>query len=276
MEQGVSTVPAPRRFPRGFRGAWAQRSQLLSAFWRQYTAPYRQSVLGAMWAFILPVVPVSAYLLLRAVIFPSGAQDAQIHGAVYVGLGALLWFYLIDLIQNPQAVLRKQKQFFAQGKLSGIGITLIAWVQGLLETGLRLPLVIVVVVLFQGPVWTGVPYLALFFLCASIGAYGFGLLLAIVSAFIPDAKILMEVLVRYLVFFSSVIFPIPRTGLLELVYLMNPLGVLINNARHVFIYGEVLDPIYMAGICTGCVIVFLSGASLFQFLEPYLKEVHSE
>lgn len=275
MVKGVSTLPSARLLPTGFRGAWAQRAQLLSVFWRQYTAPYRQSLLGGVWAFILPVVPISAYLLLRAVIFPSGAQEGQVHSAVYVGLGALLWFYLIDLSLNPQAVLWKQKHFFAQGKLSGVGITLIAWVQGLLETGFRLPLVIAVVALFQTPVWAGIPYLALFLFCASIGAYGAGLILAIVSAFIPDAKILTGVVVRYLVFFSSVIFPIPRTGWLELVYLLNPLGVLINNARHVFIYGEVLDPLYMGGICGGCVIVFISGASLFQYMEPYLKEVHS-
>ncbi|MDG1418755.1 MAG: ABC transporter permease [Maricaulis sp.] len=260
---------------KGILTAWHYRTQLWTIFWKQYTAPYKHSALGLIWAFILPVVPISAYIIVRGIILPSGGADNEIHGAVYVAIGASLWFYLTDLIQRPQVALKRQQASFSFGRLPGLGVALIAWFQAVIELGLRMPLIVVAIILFSPHNVDGLWLASAGFVGATLGAFALGLLVASAAAFIPDLKIITEVSMRYLLFFSFVIFPLPKTGAFVYLYKLNPIAVYIDNIRNAIVYGSLLEPGLYFGYVTGSILLFVAASLLFLALESHLKEAYS-
>ena len=84
----------------------AHRWHILQTFKRDFTSQSNLTRGGALWNYILPLVPLGAYVLLMAMrLFPSfGAVNA----VVYITFGATLYFLFSGLVRIPITVLEGQ------------------------------------------------------------------------------------------------------------------------------------------------------------------------
>ena len=126
----------------------AHRWHILQTFKRDFTSQSNLTRGGALWNYILPLVPLGAYVLLMAMrLFPSfGAVNA----VVYITFGVTLYFLFSGLVRIPITVLEGQFSSLSKSNTPIISATIASVSQLMFETLIRSALVIVVFIAFQG------------------------------------------------------------------------------------------------------------------------------
>lgn len=234
---------------------------------------HRGSFLGRVWSFIMPIVPVSAFVFLRLVVKPAGdADEALIHPAVYVCFGVTLWLLMRDLLMTSISSISKHNNL-----LSNTGFPLFgAAVTGLgaiaFDTIVRLIFSFCVLLAFGVPDPKGAAVFFGLVAIAGLMAFSVGLLITPVCRIYEDLKLLVEIALRYMIFFSFAIFPIAIEGFGEILYGANPFAIFIVNARTVLLTGEVQDPLALTILVASTPVLLIIGLWSFYAAESAIRE----
>ena len=224
---------------------------------RDFKAPYRQSVFSTFWAVFMPMLPVSVYVIL--VKFKVLTVSSEIPYPLYVGIGFTLWMLLMGgitcAINRPLAdrqLLTKTKYPLIVSILSGYGILLF-------ETFVRLVLV-VGLMLWYGflPGW-GFFLISILIFPMLIFSISVGVILSLLNIVSRDVKNIVEVVSRYGIFLSSVIFPLPDGGFLGFVKDVNILSHFIDRLREWMLFGGMQNyPDYIVQLVVSLILLIVS------------------
>lgn len=219
------------------RGLFRQRWQILFLMRKEFFAAQRTSVFSVFWSLILPLIPISAYIILRAVVSGQPGEDG-IDPMVYVTLGVSLWLLFRDMVRVPIQSVSRYSATIAQTELTIGGAILVGFGGILLDTMLRLALCMPVIYLMAD--FTGGNYLATtFYLGAGIlFFFGFGLMSVPLTAYFPDIKNVYDIIFSYLIFFSLAIFPFASDSRLGDLIAWNPFAVFIDAVRLCLLQGR--------------------------------------
>ena len=84
------------------------RSHIATLFGGDFRSSYRGTVLGISWNVILPLVPITVYILLVNLrVFP---RYDGINPSVYIAFNVTLWMLLTGMITRPIQVVKSQNQ----------------------------------------------------------------------------------------------------------------------------------------------------------------------
>jgi lipopolysaccharide transport system permease protein len=252
---------------------WVFRRQILMVFWRDFTAPHRRSLLGVAWAYIMPLLPVSAFLLLRGVIkVDEQGAAAQIHPVVWVTVGVTLWTMLRDAVMTPSDSVRKYRNLAAGARFPLIGAVVVGFGNVVLETLIRAALCAVVIIWLGAYDLSGLaPAFGVLFGALVLG-FSVGILLIPVIASVPDVQNLLQILFRYLIFFSGAIWPVPTLFGSDAFYAYNPLALFLGQIREALVLGTMSDfSMLWPWLISAPLVLILAGRS-FVALEPPIKE----
>jgi ABC-type polysaccharide/polyol phosphate export permease len=199
--------------------------------WRQFTEPYRKTVLGAFWALILPIIPIAAYVMLRLAI-QSGAPDTNgIHPVVYVSVGVTLWFLFRDMFMAPVTAVQKQSALISQTHFPVVGAIMVGAGRALMDTFMRVLFCIPFLLLYAQTTPTLGVEAALLMAFGSLLMLCVGVLIIPLWIMLPDVIQVLEVIFRFLIFFSLAIFPLSFSGYWGLTVTANPFAFLIEQVR---------------------------------------------
>ena len=245
------------------------RWQIWTTFRRDLKLKYTGTVFGVAWAFIQPVVPMSAYIALRAMrVFPD---DATMHPVIYVSVGMTIWLLLASALKSPITALRKDRGIVATSRYP-IACTMAGnLAQLVFETAVRLLVVVPAVLVFLGVPPLTLLLTPLLLIPALAMCVGAGALLAVANVAVPDISKLVDVALRYLVFISFGIFALPKTGTVGLLYRFNPFAVYVENIRSLAILGEMPDfdlYLWVSGIS---VLLFAYAAKVVYVVEDRIR-----
>lgn len=262
---------------------WAQLTR------RDIRLRYKQAVLGAAWALLMPALLIGAGLIVRMAVLGSsgGATSAQSLGGITVKgwawalFAGAMNFATVSVLSNVQIV---TKIFFPREVLplssvsaqlfdSLVGAVILTcvgpWLGFSLSPALLwIPLLVLLLVGFTLA-------LAFFFSCANL--------------FFRDMKYILQVLITFGVFFTPVFFDlITYKGAARLAMLANPLTPIMEGLRLVVIEGVSLhrtipapdggaalwSPLYLVYVAALIAVILPASVSLFrrsstQFAEFY-------
>lgn len=231
--------PAARSWRRfvPFRSLIRQRWQILFLIRKEFFAQHKRSVFALFWSLALPIIPISAYILLRAIVSGRPGEDG-IHPMVYVTFGVTLWMLFKDMVLVPVQSVTKYANTIAQTELTAGGAILVGFggivINTLLRLALCIPVVLLTTDLQQNDLQTGLLYLAggiAFF-------FAFGLLSVPLTALFPDLRNIYNTLFSYLIFFSLAIFPFSSNGRLYGLIAWNPFASFIDAVRLNLLFGQ--------------------------------------
>jgi ABC-type polysaccharide/polyol phosphate export permease len=191
---------------------------------------------------ILPLAPLGVYLALAA--FRVFSHPDGMTAAVYMTVGATLWLFFAGLVTAPMTALRNKGALAAKTGYPLIGVVLSKLLHVLFDTLLRAVIVAVVMIWQQPPHGLGFGLLAM--LAGAPLFLGAGLILALFATAIRDLDRAVPLFLQYAFFLSYAIFPLPLPPALMA---LNPFAVIIDNARHVLMFGELASPIVFASWC---------------------------
>lgn len=224
---------------------WRHRDLLAQLVRRQLEAEFRGSLIGGVWVLLNPILMLLVYTFVFSVVFQV-RWDVAIGGRadfamiLYVGLIALKFFN--DAMNQAPGLIRANPSYVKKVVFPVEIVPLVPLGGGLVHMLFGGLILTAAHLLFVGPPpWTAV-FLPVIVLPLVLVAAGGVWVLASLGMFLRDIGQVVQFLTTMLFFLSPVFYPVSALPeRFQAVIYLNPMTVIIEEARKAFLYGQVPD-----------------------------------
>lgn len=280
MEIRRITVYEPDRFIRiGFFAIWKEmslnlfrtRELIWRLFLRDFSAKYRQSLLGVLWVILNPLITVGIFVFLnRSGVLNIG--ETSVPYPVFALIGISIYSIFSTGLSVCSNSIIGAGPMVVKINFPKISLVIAALGQSIVEFLVRLVLIIVVFIIFGvAPKWTSI-FLPFVLLPLILLTLGMGLFLSLLAGVFRDTIQIVPLLTTLLLFLVPALYPVPRTGVLVTLNKWNPLSHLLIGCRDILISGSLSNPsgFLLATILSA--IIFLISWRIFFLSEPRIAE----
>ena len=223
-----------------FRELAANRWLTYQLFKRDFFALYKQSFIGMLWVFIIPIFSVSTFVVLkRSGIFSIGLIDAPY--PIFAILGIAYWqLFSSGLIASTNSLSEAGAMIkiisFSKKSLviSAVGRAVVSFLIQFFLVG----------ILFLWFRWMPTPWILVapfMALPLLILTLGLGFILSLLNAVMRDIGNALSMLMTFLMFLTPVLYSRPTSGTLAEITRFNPMYYLISAPRDLILTGRVLE-----------------------------------
>ncbi|QQS55654.1 MAG: ABC transporter permease [Candidatus Competibacteraceae bacterium] len=213
-----------------FHDLWAGRELAWRLAVRDISAQYRQTALGLVWAFILPLANTAVWLFLST----SGIVrmgGTVLPYSVYVFTGTMLWAIFMEAANAPLQQTNAAKPMLAKINFPREALIVSGIYQTLFNAGIKIALLLPAIMLLGVfPSW-GLLLFPLAVLALILAGTAFGLVLTPVGMLYTDIGKSFPLVMQFLMYLTPVVFAMPSGGWAATVFQLNPLTPLILTAR---------------------------------------------
>lgn len=254
------------------REVFDRRTLMYMLALREVRVKYKQSVMGILWAVLMPLVIVCAGFIVRLVLATVSGKTVTLLDLGSVAVKAAPWAFFIasirfgtnSLISNTNLVTKVYVPRLVF-PLSAVGSQLVDF---LIATAVvALALTIAQVGLSVHILWLPL-LIALLVLLASTCA----ILFSAASLFFRDVKFIVEVFLTFAIFFTPVFYESALLGARAPLLLLNPVSPILEGLSAAVIHHQKPSLFWLTYSLVVTVVLFLSSLALFKKLEPYFAE----
>jgi lipopolysaccharide transport system permease protein len=248
------------------------RALLYMMTWRDIRIKYKQSILGVLWAILMPAVIVLAGVVMKVVMFKLSGRPMLVQDLADVSVRAVPWAFFIAslrfgtncLVANPNLV---TKVYFPK-VIFPLSATLSQFVDLLIASGV---LAIVLLALGVPQSWSLLWVPPLISLLVVLAA-GLAIFLSAAGLFFRDVKYLVEMLLTFAIFFTPVFFDADMFGKSKNFLLLNPVAPILEgiSAAVVGNAGPPLAWLLYSALVT--LAILIGSMFFFEKLEPKFAE----
>lgn len=250
-----SAIATPRRM---FRDMARDLGESRELAWRlavrDINAQYRQTLLGFLWALLLPLAHTAIWVFLGT----SGLLQVGATGMpypAYVLIGTMLWAIFSDAVNAPLQGAAASRDMLVKVNFAREAIIISGLYQVAFNAVIKLAIIVVAVMLIGvHPDWR----LALAPLgIAGLVAIGttFGLLFVPLGLLYNDVAKGLPLLLQFLMYLTPIVYPIPASGIVRDLLLLNPLAAPIDVTRQ-WLTGGTTDMLMPFMIAVGASLAF--------------------
>jgi lipopolysaccharide transport system permease protein len=228
-----------------WRDLWRYRELFAILAWRDVAVQYKQTVIGAAWAVIRPLLT----MLVFTGVFGNLAQLPSEGGAPYpvmVMAGMLPWFLFSTMLGNGSGSLVQNSNLISKVYFPRLIVPVASSFVALVDFAITFVLLLGMMVVFGAmPDWRFL-LLPVFILLAIITALGPALIMATLNVRYRDFRFIVPFVVQFGLYVSPVGFSsnvIPEEW--RLLYSMNPVVGVIDGFRWCLLGGD--TPLYLPG-----------------------------
>ena len=240
-------------------------------FRRDFFTIYKQSLFGLLWAFIVPIVSVGAFIVLnQSGLFNVGSVDVPY--PVYALLGLAFWqLFSTGLIASSNSLVQAgsmiSKINFSKKALviAAMGKTLVAFL-------IQLALALVSFAFFGVIPNVAILLTPILVLPLVLATLGLGFVLSLLNVVIRDIGNLLSIGMTFLLFLTPVMYAAPTSGILGQVTLLNPLYYLVSVPRDLALTGATAGWLGFLVSSALSVVVFMVCIVAFHLTETRLAE----
>lgn len=213
-----------------FHDLWRGRELAWRLAVRDISAQYRQTALGLLWAFILPLANTLTWIFLKSTgVVAIGATELPY--AVYVFTGTVLWAVFMDALNAPLQKTTAAKAMLAKINFPREALIVSGIYQTLFNAAIKVILLLPALMLFGiHPGWSLLLF-PLAVLSLVFAGTAIGLLLTPVGMLYTDIGKSLPLMMQFFMYLTPVVFPMPESGWAAAAYELNPITPLILTAR---------------------------------------------
>lgn len=243
---------------------------------RDVTVKYKQSIMGFLWAILMPLLITSAGVVVKlAMTTASGGKGGMFREVMPVAIKAAPWAFFVASIRFSTQSLSNNHNLVTKIAFPRAVFPLSAVASQLFDFMIAALVVITVAVFGVSPtvylLW--VPVL-LALLIAQVA--GFALLLSAANLFFRDVKYLVEVVLTFAIFFTPVFYSVSdivrKFGRAGELLLLNPVAPVLEGLDAVIVGGRAPDPLWTGYAAAWAVLLLLVTPAIFLRLEPRFAE----
>ncbi len=254
------------------RELWAYRELLYFFVWRDIKVRYKQTLIGAAWAILQPVLTMIVFSLFfgKLAKIPSGGLPYPIF--YYCAL--LPWMYFATAMQSATNVVVEQQRVITKIYFPRVVLPISSVLSGLLDFGISFAVLLVMMAYYRIIPTTAVFWLPVFALLAVLTALGVGLWLSALNALYRDVRYVVPFLVQFWMFASPVAYPsslVPPKW--RLLYGLNPMAGVIEGFRWALTGHGQPPGILLAASSAAVVLLVFSGLVYYHAVEGTMADV---
>jgi len=248
------------------------RYLLFTLTWRDIQVRYKQTVMGFLWALLMPALIVAAGLLFKKAFAIAQGAALDTAAVASVSVKALPWAFVVGSIRFATNSLTSNVTLLTKVYFPRAVLPLAAVLANLVDFGVAavvLTVALAVSGLTPSVHLTWVPVL-LGLLIVLVAAAG--LLLSCANLFFRDVKYLVEVALTFGIFFTPVLYDARMLGSWAPLVLANPVGAILESLNQVVVLRTRPDPGLVAYAAVWAVLGFVVAATIFHRAEPMFAE----
>ena len=209
-------------------------------FKRDFFALYKQSFIGVLWAFIIPLVSVGTFILLnRSGIFSIG--DINVPYPIYAILGMAFWqLFSTGLITSSNSLV-KAGSMITKINFSKKSLVIASAGQSIVSFLIQLTLVIMLLIYYKIAPSTAILLIPLFMIPIMLLTLGLGFIFSLLNGIVRDIGNILSILMTFLMFLTPILYAKPSTGILARITNYNPLYYLTSVPRELVLTGTISE-----------------------------------
>lgn len=238
---------------------------------RDIKAQYRQSFLGIIWAFIMPITTAFVWIFLSN----SGAvklSDTGISYPVYVFSGTLIWSIFKEAISMPTSSTNSARSILSKINFPKEALIVSGVYKMLFNTVFKVALLFVLMLLYKIPFGWTLCFFPLAILALIFFGITIGLILTPISMLYNDISKIVNLCLSFLMYVSPVVYAIPKTGIMKKIMEINPITYILNVTRDVFFMGDFQSLSVYLVILVACMPILFLGLIWYRISIPVIIE----
>jgi lipopolysaccharide transport system permease protein len=255
------------------RELYHYRGLLYMITYRDIRVRYKQSIMGLMWAVLMPVLIIMAGIVVRYAYSLAAHTPVRTADVASVAVRSLPWTFLVSSIRFGcnSLILSNQNlvtKIYFPREIFPLAAVLSSLFDFVIASG---PLVIfLMIVHVHWSVYVAwVPALLLILIAIAAGV---GFIVATASLFFRDVKYIVEVLLTFGIFFTPVFFDVHMFGDKGKWLMLNPVAPLLEGLAGSITAQQPPDLRWVAYSLSWAVFSLLGGYMFFKHLEPAFAE----
>ncbi len=257
---------------------WAYRELLYFLVWRDVKVRYKQTVLGAAWAILQPLMTMLVFTIFFGRLAKVGSDGLPYPIFSYAGL--LPWTFFAQGLSQSSGSLVGSANLLKKVYFPRLVIPISAVLGGLVDFAISLAVLVGMMAYYR--IWPSVTiiFLPLLLLLAVASALGVGIWLAALNVEYRDVRYVVPFFVQIWLFVTPVIYPASKVagklaelGLPAWLYGINPMVGVVEGFRWALLgTGSRPGPLILAGaVVTAGLLV--SGTMYFRKMEKTFADV---
>jgi lipopolysaccharide transport system permease protein len=242
---------------------------------RDVTVKYKQSIMGFLWAILMPLLITSAGVVVKLAMTAASGKGGMFREILPVAIKAAPWAFFVASIRFSTQSLSSNHNLVTKIAFPRAVFPLSAVASQLFDFMIAALVVVAVAVFSVSPtvylLW--VPVL-LALLIAQVA--GLALLLSAANLFFRDIKYLVEVVLTFAIFFTPVFYSVAdivaKFGRSGELLLLNPVAPVLEGLDAVIVGGRAPDPLWTGYAAGWALVLLIVTPAIFLRLEPRFAE----
>jgi lipopolysaccharide transport system permease protein len=251
---------------------WAYRELLYFFVWRDIKVRYKQTVIGAAWAVLQPLMTMLVFSLFFGRLAKIPSQGLPYPIFYYCAL--LPWTYFQTATQTATNIVVDQQRVITKIYFPRVVLPISAVLSGLLDFAISFGVFLVMMVYYHIAPTRAVIWLPVFTLLAILTALGVGLWLSALNALYRDVRYVVPFLVQFWMFASPVVYPSSLVSeKWRWLYGLNPMAGVIEGFRWALTGHGQPPGILLAASSAAVVLLVFSGFVYYHAVEGTMADV---
>ena len=202
---------------------------------RDIQAQYRQSFLGFFWAFAPIITNSLVWIFLNSSGTVNVNADSSVPYILFVVIGTTLWSIFSESLLLPITSVNGAKGLLSKINFPKEALLLSGIYKMLFNLLLKMILIAGILVVYGIMPGVQILYFPLILCAMIIFSVALGLFVTPIGLIYTDISRLITIGVPFLMYFTPVVYAVPKQGLFKTLFELNPLTFLFNDARNALI-----------------------------------------
>lgn len=251
---------------------WAYRDLVYFFVWRDIKVRYKQTVIGAAWAILQPVLTMLVFSLFFGKLAKIPSEGLPY--AIFYYSALLPWTYFATAMQGATNIVVENQRVITKIYFPRVALPISSVLSGLLDFAISFGVLLVLMSYYRMAPTRAVIWLPFFTLLAVMTALGVGLWLSALNAMYRDVRYVVPFLVQFWMFASPVAYPsslVPAKW--RWLYGLNPMAGVIEGFRWALTGHGQPPNILLLASSLAVVLLVLSGLIYYHAVEGTIADV---
>jgi lipopolysaccharide transport system permease protein len=250
------------------RDLWNYRELLYFITWRDVKVRYKQTLLGAAWALLQPLLLMLIFTFFFARL--AGIDSGKVPYPLFAYAGLLPWTFFANAVANGGNSLVGSTNLITKVYFPRMFIPAAAVAAGLVDLAIAFGLLVVLMIYYGVGVSWSLALLPFFVVLATLLALGVGMLMSAFNVKYRDIRYALPFMIQVWMFASPVIYPVPDKW--RWLLSLNPMTGIIEGFRAA-LFGQPLNGLAVGLSAAITLVLLVCSALVFTRMEKSFADV---
>jgi lipopolysaccharide transport system permease protein len=248
------------------------RELLYALAYRDIKVRYKQSIMGILWAILMPVLIVMSGIVVRYAYALTAHTSLQTADIASVGVKSLPWAFLVSSIRFACLSLTSNRdlvtKIYFPKEIFPVAAVMASLFDFFVASGALLVLLLVIRTGWSAYLLWTLPLLMMMVVLAT----GIGMVVSAASLFFRDVKFIVEVVLTFGIFFTPVFYDVRMLGDKGKWLLLNPAAPILDGLSVCIARHQSPQLLWLAYSFGFGLAALIGGYIFFKHLEPSFAE----